>query len=225
MFACYHINRFLRFCHCIMRGSVNPLRAKLVGSLSELESYPYCGHGVIAGKIRYEWQDRDSVLSWFGRKHREAEKRYREFVKEGVALGNRPELVGGGLVRSLGGWSQVVSQREKGVRELTDERILGSGEFVEQVLSDADEKLQTQHSVRERRKMIEKVISGLCEKAKVAVAEVSSGSRRGSVSRVRARIATALVEEYGVPMAEIARRMGISTSAVSKIYTRRNNST
>ena len=73
--------------------------------------------------------------------------------------------------------------------------------------------------------MIEKVISSLCEKAKVAVAEVSSGSRRGSVSRVRARIATALVEEYGVPMAEIARRMGISTSSVSKIYTRRNNST
>ena len=57
---------------------LNPLRAKLVGSLSELESYPYCGHGVIAGKIRYEWQDRDSVLSWFGRRPREAEKRYRD---------------------------------------------------------------------------------------------------------------------------------------------------
>jgi REP element-mobilizing transposase RayT len=204
---------------------LNPLRVKLVDSVSELESYRYCGHGVIVGSVRYEWQDRDYVLSWFGRREGEAQKGYREFVKEGVALGSRPELVGGGLVRSFGGWSQVVSLREKGVRELTDERILGSGEFVEKVLSEADEKLQHQHSVRERKKMIEQVIAEGCRKGKVSVAELRSGSRRGAVSEVRAQIATALVEEYGIPMAEVARQIGISTSAVSKIYSRRNNST
>jgi REP element-mobilizing transposase RayT len=204
---------------------LNPLRARLVGSLSELEGYRYCGHGVIVGRIRYEWQDRGSVLSWFGRRKREAQKRYREFVKEGVSLGSRPELVGGGLVRSMGGWSQVVSLRERGVRELTDERILGSGEFVERVLSEADEKLQKQHCVKERKKTIEKIIAEWCRKGQATMAEVSSGSRRGSVSGVRARIVTALIEEHGVPMAEIARRMGISTSAVSKIYSRRDNST
>jgi len=204
---------------------LNPLRVKLVDSVSELESYRYCGHGVIVGRVRYEWQDRDYVLSWFGIREGEAQKGYREFVKEGVALGSRPELVGGGLVRSFGGWSQVVSLREKGVRELTDERILGSGEFVEQVLSEADEKLQHQHSVRERKKMIEQVIAEGCRKGKVSVPELRSGSRRGAVSEVRAQIATALVEEYGVPMAEVARQVGVSTSAVSKIYSRRNNST
>jgi hypothetical protein len=193
---------------------------KLVGSLSGLESYPYCGHGVIMGRIRHEWHDRDSVLRRFGRREGEARKRYREFVKEGVGLGSRPELVGGGLVRSLGGWSEVVSLREKGVRELTDERILGSGEFVEQVLSEAEEKLQKQHSVRERKKKVEEVIAEWCRKGKVTVAEVRSGSRHGLVSRVRAGIATALVEEHGVPMAEIARHIGVSTSAVSKIYSR-----
>ena len=199
---------------------LNPVRAKLVGTLRDLESYPYCGHGVIVGRIRYEWQDRDSVLRRFGKRDADAQRRYREFVKEGIALGNRPELVGGGLVRSLGGWSQVVSLRKRGVRELTDERILGSGEFVEQMLSEADDELKKQHSVRERKKKIEEIIAKSCEKGKVSVAELSSGSRRASVSEIRARIARTLMEEYGVPMAAIARQMGISTSGVAKIYAR-----
>jgi len=40
---------------------LNPLRVKLVGDLRELERYPYCGHGVILGTIKNDWQDRDEV--------------------------------------------------------------------------------------------------------------------------------------------------------------------
>ncbi len=119
----------------------------------------------------------------------------------------------------------MVSLREKGVRELSDERILGSGEFVEKILSEADEKVKHQYFGRERKKEIEKAIEQGCRKGKVSLVELRSGSRRGQVSEVRAQIATLLVEEYGVPMAEIARQLGISTSAVSKIYTRQSNST
>jgi len=110
---------------------LNPLRVNLVKDLWELERYPYCGHGVITGKVGYQWQDRDYVLGWFGRTEREAVKAYREFVRGGVSLGRRPELVGGGLVRSLGGWSEVVSLRREGKKKLSDERILGSGAFAE----------------------------------------------------------------------------------------------
>ncbi len=55
---------------------------------------------------------------------------YRQFVADGVEQGRRPDLVGGGLVRSLGGWSEVKALRRSGIRELADERILGSGDFV-----------------------------------------------------------------------------------------------
>ena len=61
------------------------------------------------GRIKHEWQDRDYVLSWFGEKENKAKKAYRQYVKEDIALGRRPELVGGGLVCSLGGWSEVLS--------------------------------------------------------------------------------------------------------------------
>jgi putative transposase len=90
---------------------LNPLRAKLVKNLSELDVYPWCGHSVIMARKRHKWQDWDYVLSWFASREGEARKAYRRYVKEGVEEGRRPELVGGGLIRSLGGWSQVVSLR------------------------------------------------------------------------------------------------------------------
>jgi hypothetical protein len=51
--------------------------------------------------------------------------------------GRRPELVGGGLIRSSGGWSEVLSLRKRGEKEASDQRILGEGDFVEKVLSEA----------------------------------------------------------------------------------------
>jgi hypothetical protein len=113
---------------------LNPLRVGLVADLRELERYPYCGHGVILGTVKNEWQDMESVLSQFGSRERDAKSAYQRFVADGVELGRRPELVGGGLIRSAGGWSEVKSQRRRGKQALADERILGRGDFVERVI-------------------------------------------------------------------------------------------
>jgi putative transposase len=71
------------------------MRATLVKSLKELDGYPWCGHSVIMGRKSHEWQDRDYVLSWFGRQEAEARKAYRKYVAEAIDDGRRPELVGG----------------------------------------------------------------------------------------------------------------------------------
>ena len=49
------------------------------------------------GRKKREWQDRDYVLRWFGKKEKEAKRDYRQYVKEGIAEGRREDLVGGGL--------------------------------------------------------------------------------------------------------------------------------
>ncbi len=36
-----------------------------------------------------------------------ARRKYRAFVEKGADQGRRPELVGGGLIRSAGGWKQA----------------------------------------------------------------------------------------------------------------------
>ena len=69
---------------------LNPLRAKLVKSLTQLDRYRWCGHGVLMGKIQNEWQDRDYVLKWFGKIESEAKKNYRNYVKKGIEEGRYP---------------------------------------------------------------------------------------------------------------------------------------
>ena len=203
---------------------LNPLRVQLVKDMNALERYPYCGHGAILEKINYEWQDRDSVLAQFGDGEAQAKEAYRRFVEEGVALGRRPELVGGGLIRSAGEWAAVRSQRQQREPQRFDERILGSGEFVERVLSEAQARAQRQQAARRQIGRAERVIAQACKKSAISLTELRSGSRRGKLPTVRAALASKLAEDFGVGIAEIARHLGISTSGVSKILSRRLSS-
>jgi predicted HTH domain antitoxin len=59
-----------------------------------------------------------------------------------------------------------------------------------------------------------------CKKEKVAVAKLQSGSRRPPLPKLRGAIALKLISEYGVSLAETARRLGISTSGVAQILRR-----
>ena len=202
---------------------LNPLRAKLVKSYDKLDRYRWCGHGAIIGKVANEWQDRDYVLKWFGRKEGEAKKTYRSYVKKGVAEGRRPELVGGGLIRSLGGWSAVKALRRSGERELSDDRILGSGEFVERIINEAEAKQKYQFPMKAHPEKIEEWIAKVCRREKVSIEAIKAGSRSRETSRVRAQIANKLVKDHGISLAEVARQLGVSTSAVSRIITRTSN--
>jgi hypothetical protein len=199
---------------------LNPLRAKLVKSLAQLDRYRWSGHGVLMGKIKNEWQDRDYVLRWIGKKQGEAKNAYRNYVKKAIDQGRRPELVGGGLIRSLGGWSAVKALGRSGDRELSDDRILGSGEFVERIIKEAEAKIKYQLPAKKHHQKIDEFIAKICKSEKVSIEELKASSRRKEVSGVRARIAMGLVKRYGVALAEVARQLGVSTSAISKIIKR-----
>jgi hypothetical protein len=56
------------------------------------------------GKRKNSWQDTDSVLQLFGKSQYAARKKYRDFVEKGICQGRNPEMTGGGLLRSIGGW-------------------------------------------------------------------------------------------------------------------------
>ncbi len=200
---------------------LNPLRANMVKNLSELDRYPWCGHSTIMGRRKREWQDRDYALLWFGKREAYARREYRRFVKEGIEEGRRDDLVGGGLIRTMGGWSQVVSLRKGNDRILSDERILGSGAFVERIIGEADSKIKRQVSINEKRFSTESAIHEMCEKEGIAIEELRGGSRRGKIPQMRARLAIDLVETYGLTFAETGRQLGVSTSAISKIFMRR----
>jgi len=162
---------------------LNPLRAKIVKDLSSLDRYPWCGHSVVMGKRKHEWQNVNYVLSWFGHKEGHARKAYREYVKDGLSDGKRPELVGGGLIRSLGGWSAVKSLRRSNEKVLSDERILGSGEFVGKLIEESDEKMKYQYSGDTQRKLAVKLIREVSDKEGINLKEMQLGSRRGRIPK------------------------------------------
>ncbi len=183
-------------------------------TLTELDQYLYRGHSVIIGLMNHEWQDKKYVLRWFGRTEKEAVKQYREFVKAGINEGKRPDLVGGGLIRTMGGWSEVISMRRRSERKLSDERILGNGSFVERILEEADEPVKRQMRSEEEKKKIAEIIQNICKKKGVKIQEVKAGGRRIDVSHARAEIALTLVRDYGISFSEVARNVGVTTSGI-----------
>jgi putative transposase len=201
-------------------GARHPLKSvesEIGKGLRQLERYPYCGHGTILGTQSNAWQDRDSVLAQFSQREAEAKEAYQRYIAEGVVLGMRPELVGGS---GSAEWFAVKSQRRRRIEESTDERILGSGAFVERVLKEADARTVRQNASKKTKRYAERVVAAACKKDGISLTELRSGSRRGKLPAVRVKIVQGLVEDYGVPIAEIARQVGISTSGVSKILTR-----
>jgi len=204
-----YFNELVRYIH------LNPLRAKLVDSLAGLDRYRWCGHSVLMGRIKKGWQDRDYLLKRFGATEREAKKAYRQFVKEGIGQGRRPDLTGGGLIRSKGGWSEVKAMRRSGVREKSDERILGSGKFVKRLIQQSakfkKKKLPTGEGLKRASLLIDKT----CKKEGVDVEVLKRGNRQHQVSKVRAKLAEKFVKGLGLSLVETGHLLGVSGSAIS----------
>ena len=195
---------------------LNPLRASVVKSVGELDRYRWSGHSVLVGKRDNAWQECECVLRQFSDKPKKAMRVYRQFVQEGADNGRRLDLVGGGLVRSMGGWSAVVSLRGKKEKMAYDARILGGGDFVSALLEESERFIRRQISTGERGVLMNQVIKDVCHEEGIIEKELRFGGQRKRVSRARARISYHLSRQMGVPMAEIARQVGVCTSAVAK---------
>ena len=127
---------------------LNPLRAKLVKSLADSDKYPFSGHSALMGNVQRDFQDTSYVLRLFGKKVSAARQAYRAYVAKGITQGHQPELVGGGLIRSAGGWSVVKAMRRVQNHIKSDERILGDGEFTQSVLDEARERLEERYRLQ-----------------------------------------------------------------------------
>lgn len=199
---------------------VNPIRAKVVTTIEQLDRYPWSGHQAIIGKAKYPWMDTDYVLRQFGDTRREALAEYRRFIQGGMVKGRSAELTGGGLIRSHGGWSQVLAMRRKGQREESDERILGSGDFVNAILKEVEERQMRQTKLSRSGGSITEIIREECKKRRISPEELTRGGRRRKVTEARVVIARRGREEIGLSGAEIARHLGVNTSSINRALAR-----
>jgi hypothetical protein len=187
-----------------------------VKNIEALDRYPWSGHGVLIGRSKNRWQEKEYILKQFSEERGKAIRAYRVFMREGKDQGRREDLVGGKLSRSLGGWSQVLSLRGNRKSSGRDARILGGEDFIEKILREADKGLKRQLQSRGKKDRIDELIERVCQKEGIESEELRNGGKRKKVCRVRARIAYQLNHEMGIPLAEIARHVGVCTSAVAK---------
>jgi hypothetical protein len=159
----------------------------------------------------------ETVLGQFGKRKREARLRYERFVAEGLPRGRRPELVGGGLVRSLGGWSEVISVRRTGERSAADARILGSGDFVEQMLAQAEAQVKTTLGWRDRFPSLATLATRIAQGEGVELARIRSRERTRQTVRARRILCQMAVKRFGYSGATVARFPGVTTSLVNRM--------
>jgi REP element-mobilizing transposase RayT len=195
---------------------LNPVRAKIVPDLGGLNKYPYCGHSALMGNQKRAWQETDYVLTVFRKTPAAARRSYAEYIKAGYGQGRRPELTGGGLIRSLGGWAAAKKLRLKGQDRLKgDERILGDSDFVTAILAEANEKLDRFYEIKSQGYTIEKVEKRVMEIFGVEKDVIySKGSRRIQVD-ARSLLCYWAVRELGITATDLAKRLRMTQPAVS----------
>jgi putative transposase len=124
--------------------------------------------------------------------------------------------VGEVLSVALGGWSQVASLRKRGAREKGDERILGSADFIMTVLNEAAQIQRRQVNVRSTADAMLHLSEEECCTRQLNPREVQHGGRRTKASEARAAIAYRATTEFGLPAAEIARHLGVTTASITR---------
>lgn len=182
---------------------LNPLRVGLAKTIDELDSYPWSGHAVLMGKQELSGQSIDDVLLLFGQKKKSARQTYREFVIDGIKQGKRDDLVGGGLRRSQGA-------RSMGEYEAYDERILGSGEFVESLWCEAES-----IEIHGMKISLDEMMKRAAAMLQVKVELLRQKNRAKELADVRAAICYLAVRECNFSGVAVARALNMTRSGVS----------
>jgi len=171
---------------------LNPVRA---GAVRDPAAYPWSSYRATAGlSAAPGWLTVDWVLAQFGQRRGTAEAKYRQFVAEGIRQASRP-------------WEQVVGQV-----------YLGREAFVREVYRYGGHRVTDAEIPRAQRQPCwlspETVLQRVAQHYKVRVADVVRPTRRPTEARQVALYG--LRRWAGESLPVIARRMGITYSAISR---------
>jgi len=167
------------------------------------------------GKFQRDFQDTDYVLQLFGEKVPAARKAYRAYVQKGISQDRRAELVGGGLVRSAGGWAVVKAMRGAQDRMKGDERILGDGEFTQSVLDEAAERLKERYRLQAQGYDLDKVTRRVSSELKIDPDQVWASGKHPITVKARSLLCYWAVSKLGYSATALSKKLGVSQPSVS----------
>ncbi len=195
---------------------LNPVRAKQLESLDELDHYPWTGHAAVMGNASCGWLEVDELLGHFASTDKQARYRYREFIGNGLSACSEADLSGGGLIRSHQGWENLSRLKRENVSCIGDERILGTGEFVRTALNEDELKVETYTLRKSQGWSFTALSQAICVQFGVSGDQLLSKSRAVNVSDAKSMLCYWAVEELGLTVTDVAKELNMSHQGASK---------
>lgn len=171
---------------------------------------------MLLGRATVEWQDSKAVLALFGRPMNTASKRYRAFVGRGIGLGRLPQLTGGGLIRSTGGWKDVKDLRRLGLHVKGDERILGDGDFVQSALAKHEEQMEIRCRLKAQGYNFARAVARVAQVLGIDRAQIMKPGKEPERVAARSLVCHWAVDVLKMNGTEVGCLLGMVQSAVSR---------
>ena len=168
------------------------------------------------GKVKQVGRDTDYILKFYASTAKTAIRRYREFIAKGIDEGRKPDLVGGSLVRSAGGWSAVKALRKGFERIKGDERILGDGPFVEAVLSEAKEHLERKYRLEAEGRDFRWLGGQVARSLGLGPRDVLAQGKYPHTVKARSLLCYWATRELGITTVELSKKLKVSQPTVSQ---------
>ena len=135
-------------------------------------------------------------------------------------MGKKPELTGGGLVRSCGGWSGVQELRRAKEHMKSDERILGDSNFVDSVLAITREGMEHKYRLKAMGHDLGTIVGRVSEIFTIGEAEIKSSGKEPLRVKAKSVAAYWAVKELGMAGTAVGKELGLTQSAVSRAVRR-----
>ncbi len=124
-------------------------------------------------------------------------------------------MIGGGLIRSAGGWAGVKVLGRTGGFQKSDERILGDGDFVESALAGADEEMARKYALKAKGVSLDYLQRVVAALTTIRPEELIGPAKVHKVARARILFCYWAVRYLGFSMTDVSKRLEISLPTVS----------
>lgn len=185
---------------------LNPIRAGIMTDLDQLSRHPWCGHHQLMERSDQNLINTKEVLSRFSQKAATARNIYLEFLADGLRQEKPLNLSRGGRNISRGLDSSLSDE------DIFDERILGGGDFAQDILNRQKEPPPAPK--------LDQLITKVAEFYGMNAESIVTPTKERGVVQAKSVICYLAIRRFSYSGVEVAHRIGYSTSAASHATSR-----
>ncbi|PNU18684.1 transposase [Geothermobacter hydrogeniphilus] len=190
-----YLMELIRYIH------LNPLRSGLVADFEALARYRWSGHRQWIGNHEFNLVKTDTVLSFFARRRKRAVSNYLKFLEDGTTIPNQTSLARGGRLASQSLDATLTEE------EIYDERILGGGDFVNEILGNTIDNVK-------RTLTLDQLIAIVAEYCDLEPADLLLKSRKRDISQAKALVCYLATGYCAIRGKDVAERFNFSGAGV-----------